>query len=75
MKTIVTYTDIRNTQEDEILVKEYSSLDKAYIPKEGKVIVVYSKLEHDHIEFKVSEVKTLIDREFDQFDVLLARTN
>lgn len=75
MKTIVAYTDIRNNQEDEILVKEYNSFDKAYIPEEGKVITVYSELEHDHIDFKVLEVRTLIDREFDHFDVLLERTN
>ena len=75
MKAIVTYSDITNEQVSEILVKEYSGLEKAYIPENGKVIVVYSELEHDHVEFKVTEVQVLVDREFDKFDVLLKRTN
>lgn len=75
MKTIVTYIDNTNDQDCEILVKEYGGLEKAYLPESGKVIVVYSEREHDHIEYKVIEVRVLVDREFDNFDVLLERTN
>jgi len=75
MKTIVVYVDNTDDQACEILAKEYSSLEKAYVPEEGKSIVVYSEIEHEHVEFKVLEVRVLVDREFDHFDVLLERTN
>lgn len=75
MKTVVTYVDITNEPSCEILAKEYEGFKNAYIPHSGDVIVVYSEHEHDQIEFKVIEVRVLVNREYDQFDLLLERTN
>ena len=75
MKTIVTYVDNTNDQSYEILTKEYDGFENAYIPHIGEVIVVYSEHEHDEVEFKVIEVRVLVNREYDQFDLLLERTN
>ena len=75
MKTIVTYVDITNDQSCEILTKEYEEFKNAYIPHIGDIIVVYSEHEHDQIEFKVIEVRVLVNRDYDQFHLLLERTN
>lgn len=71
MKVIVVYNNVAKNSLHEILEKEYEGLANAYIPKVGEIVCVYSSHEHVDIEFKVTEIKTLIKPEYDRFDVLL----
>ncbi|WP_180182820.1 hypothetical protein [Acinetobacter sp. YH01020] len=75
MKTIVTYVDNTEDLNCEILTKEYEGFKNAYLPNIGDVIVVYSEHEHDQIEFKVIELRVLVNRDYDQFHLILERTN
>ncbi|RJL71656.1 hypothetical protein [Acinetobacter radioresistens] len=71
MKVIVVYNNVAKSSLHEILEKEYEGLANAYIPKVGEIVCVYSSHEHVDIEFKVTEIRTLIKPEYDRFDVLL----
>lgn len=73
MKVIVVYNNVAKKSLHEILEKEYEGLANAYIPKVGEIVCVYSSHEHVDIEFKVTEIRTLIKPEYDRFDVLLEK--
>lgn len=75
MKVVVVYTNLAENPNREILEKEYEGLANAYIPKVGEIVCVYSSHEHVDIEFKVTEIRTLIKPEYDRFDVLLEEVN
>lgn len=73
MEVRVIYHDKTDDQHVTLLEKKYAGLPDAFIPKINDVLTVYSCVIEETLQIKVIEILAMIERDYDQFDILVER--
>lgn len=75
MEVRVIYHDMTGAQQVTLIEKKYSGLSNALIPKVGEELMVYSHKIEESIQVKVIEIRKMVERDCDQFDILIEQIN
>lgn len=75
MTVIVTYVEVNGkSNAPTILEKEYQNFSDAFLPKVGDTIVVNDQRCCEDFEYKVIDIRVLINPILEGFDVLIEKT-